>query len=86
MIGFDILVTFVTAYYDNNHVLQRKLSQIARHYVRGWFVIDVCSVLPLDHMDGVPYNRLFRMLRLPRLYSLGKFLNTGVNANRRPDS
>jgi hypothetical protein len=69
---------FLTAFYDKNQNLQTSYSAIIRNYLRGWFLVDVLSVMPFemigDTVSGPTYNRLFRLLRLPRLYSLMKFL------------
>eukprot|EP00242_Pyramimonas_sp_CCMP2087_P017362 CAMPEP_0198200140 /NCGR_PEP_ID=MMETSP1445-20131203/3190_1 /TAXON_ID=36898 /ORGANISM="Pyramimonas sp., Strain CCMP2087" /LENGTH=680 /DNA_ID=CAMNT_0043870107 /DNA_START=189 /DNA_END=2234 /DNA_ORIENTATION=+ len=45
---FDIFFNFITSYEDENLVVVRNLRKIADQYIRGWFVVDVVSVLPVD--------------------------------------
>ena len=70
----DIVLNFLTVYYDqeDNVVTSKKL--ICRKYTRGWFAIDTISILPFSHMlsFGKDYTSLARLARLPRLYKLIK--------------
>jgi hypothetical protein len=47
----DVLVSFFTSYTDeitNIEVIEHK--KIAKHYFKGWFIIDFMSVVPLDYI------------------------------------
>ena len=71
----DILLTFVSAYYDHNETLIDQRSRIACSYVRSWFAIDVVSVFPLSLiMEGAKLNSLGKLARLPRIYRFVKVL------------
>ena len=44
----DIFVSFISAYYDDDFVLRDNISTIASHYMKGWFIIDLLAILPLE--------------------------------------
>lgn len=74
--GIDIVITFFTAFHNENDVLVTSKIEIALNYLRSWFVIDLIACLPLsyvlsDEQDGPSsYNNLIRLGRLSRLYRL----------------
>jgi len=81
--AFDIILNFISAYYDPMNGLITDFKTIGITYVKGWFWIDVIAVLPLDSMTkhvfsgyntGTRVNKLLRLLRFPRLYRLFKIL------------
>ena len=39
----DIFVNFVSAYYDENHNLITDNKEIAKKYLKGWFLIDLLA-------------------------------------------
>lgn len=54
--SLQILVTFVTAYRPPNGIrYERRLRKIAEHYLKGRFVIDLITVVPLPHLLQVPW-------------------------------
>ena len=46
---FDMLIRFRTAYRDHGYDVINPQA-IARHYVRGWFMIDLLSSLPINRI------------------------------------
>ena len=45
----DIILTFFTSVNDKHRVYQiTDRSVIARKYLRGWFFVDVLSIMPID--------------------------------------
>lgn len=67
----DILVNFVSAYYDAEDDLVVSRKKIVWNYFSGWFFFDLAGVLPFDQMFDVDrYGNLVRVSRLPRLYKL----------------
>lgn len=46
----DIFISFISAFYDTDHVLRDDLKYIANNYLRGWFILDMLSIMPLDVM------------------------------------
>ena len=46
---FDVLIRFRTAYRDHGYDVVNPQT-IARHYVRGWFMIDILSSLPINRI------------------------------------
>lgn len=91
----DIILTFFTSVSDEQRVYEiTERSQIAKRYLRGWFWIDVLSILPLDYIFissnsqatilarfakiGKLY-KLIRMIRLAKVLKLLKSKNTVVS-------
>ena len=85
----DMGVAFFSAYRatakEGGHLI-KDLRAIRRHYLRGWFAIDLISVLPLDMVsDKIEFDmkilRLVKLLRLTRLARLRK--NTRLKRPRK---
>ena len=83
--GADIIVNFLTAYYDEKNILITSPSKIAKKYLKTWFIIDLISMynffllincrVPFQMIiNSGQYSKSFRLLRLPRLYKLLKVL------------
>ena len=70
----DIILTFFTAFYDSDMDIIMDRGLIAKHYLTGWFCIDVFAIFPFDlcFQTQKDYNSLARIARLPRLYKLLK--------------
>ncbi|CAJ2643501.1 potassium channel AKT1-like protein [Trifolium pratense] len=70
----DIVLTFFVAYYDNSTcVLVDNRGQIARSYLKSWFMLDVISTIPYELVHQIlPHDvqiyGYFGMLRLWRLH------------------
>ena len=74
----DIGVNFFLAFYDEDKgsMLVKSNYLIARHYLRGWFLVDFLSVIPYEEallavgqrgFNGLTAIRLIRLLRLLKL-------------------
>ena len=46
----DIIVIFNSAYYEDEIDLIDNRKKIACKYMKGWFTIDVLSVIPFDNL------------------------------------
>jgi len=77
----DIFLTFFTGYHNECEVYVTNRRDIALRYLRGFFVVDVVSVLPIDHtVEALRRNhaaggndfRVMRLLRLAKLARLGR--------------
>jgi len=69
----DIFINFITAYFDqeDNLVVDKKV--IAIKYLKGWFTLDVISVLPFEFFfPENKYNNLTKLVKVSRLYRLLK--------------
>lgn len=72
----DIVLTFFTeVYVEKEFVTVTQHREIAAIYLKGWFWIDVISVIPLDHilekrskLNGI--NKSIRIARMLRFYRL----------------
>ena len=49
------------------------LKLIAKHYIKGWFIIDIVSSLPWE-LFSTPYVRLIRILRLNKIFTFFFFI------------
>jgi len=69
----DIIVNFLSAYYDKEEELVNSRKAIAWNYLTGWFFLDFVGTFPIDEIVDVNnYGNLVRVSRLPRLYRLLK--------------
>eukprot|EP00929_Paragymnodinium_shiwhaense_P018831 TRINITY_DN13037_c0_g1_i1.p1 TRINITY_DN13037_c0_g1~~TRINITY_DN13037_c0_g1_i1.p1 ORF type:complete len:1634 (-),score=359.10 TRINITY_DN13037_c0_g1_i1:113-5014(-) len=77
--GVDIVLTFMTGYYDEKQNLVKRRLDVAWRYLTTFFVIDFLSVFPAEHLlpllrpesDGKS-TRIIRILRLVRLAKLAR--------------
>lgn len=78
MFGIDIMINFLSAYYNEKNELVTNYKTIAINYVWGWFIIDALAFMPLNYIfedmstNKTTLSKLLRILRLPRLYKLIK--------------
>ena len=48
LFGIDIIVNFLSAYYDEDFILNDSLKIIALNYVRTWLTIDLVAIFPFN--------------------------------------
>jgi potassium voltage-gated channel Eag-related subfamily H protein 7 len=84
-IGFvaDMVINFMLAYYDNEAALFIwDQDKITKHYLTGWFSIDLVSIFPFDSMGmmmnsgAVSQLKVLRVVRLLRLIKLLRIFKT----------
>ena len=82
--GADILLNFLTAYYDENKKLVTGFSRIWTRYLQFWFWIDLiamysasnsssskyCNRLPLENMMTISTQQSMSIVRINRLLRL----------------
>ena len=39
----DVFVNFLSAYFDDNHILVTEKREIAKNYVKSWFIFDLLA-------------------------------------------
>ena len=76
----DVTVNFFSMYYKSNGRLVTQRRKIVRHYLVGWFILDIFACIPfsiVDYFDrssaSLPqqkYNNMIRLARVPRMYKL----------------
>lgn len=72
---FDIFLNFNVAYKDSTGVLITDWKMIAMNYLKGFFWIDLLTSIPISQIfrssDSAvgSFNKLFRLFRLPKIYS-----------------
>ena len=74
LLGIDIVLTFFSAYTDDEENLVKNHKKIIKKYLKSWFIIDIISVLPISYLfrpDG-KYSGLTKISKLPKLYRLVK--------------
>ena len=78
----DIMVTFNTAFYDDDNDLIDQRCTIAQSYLLGWFSIDLVAIIPFEVLlkvvqsqgSGEDLNPLIRIARFGKLYKLVKLI------------
>ena len=73
--GIDIVMNFLSAYYNTQKKLILSFRDIAFNYIKGYFVIDAIALIPFDRFTNFSFNKLFRLLRLPRIYKINRALS-----------
>lgn len=69
----DIIINFLSAYYDANYKLIDDYKEIAHTYVKSWFFVDFISVIPMDLIVGYgSINKIVRFTRVGKIYKLVK--------------
>jgi hypothetical protein len=71
----DLVLSFFSAYIDDEENIIKNHRMIIINYLRGWFIIDSVSILPISYfMEGgsttSKINNLTRIGKIPRLYRL----------------
>lgn len=77
----DIAVNFRTAYYDDHGDLVISQRKISVTYLKGWFVIDLGTCLPISYIflvtrgvESAGDGKEVRLLKILRLLKLAKLL------------
>lgn len=93
--AIDLVLTFFTAISDENKVYEETNKKvIAKNYLKGWFWVDLISILPIDAILVTTQShatvlarfakigklyKLIRMIRLAKVLKLLKSKNTVVS-------
>jgi len=76
----DIIMNFRTFFYQGDPpVLMSSNKDIALHYMKSWFVLDLIATVPWDMID--PSVRALKLTRLLRVGRIFKLLDKMKNAN-----
>jgi hypothetical protein len=71
LFAIDIVLTFFTGITSDDDVKEiTDPKVIAKTYLRGWFIIDVISVMPMDLFLDLQVNVLVRFTKIGKLYKL----------------
>eukprot|EP00931_Biecheleriopsis_adriatica_P060870 TRINITY_DN36564_c0_g1_i1.p1 TRINITY_DN36564_c0_g1~~TRINITY_DN36564_c0_g1_i1.p1 ORF type:complete len:839 (-),score=146.86 TRINITY_DN36564_c0_g1_i1:84-2600(-) len=71
----DIFITFFTGYRDRNGCLVNAPGRIARHYIRGWLLLDATAAIPWSWIgEGEQFQALTRSLKVLRLLRMARLL------------
>jgi hypothetical protein len=87
----DIVLNFLTAF-DRQGYMVRDMREIARHYVRTWFIPDLLGSFPFElALDSsaagtIQILRPLKLIRMIRLIKALKFLNQVSQMKRREGS
>jgi hypothetical protein len=83
----DVAMHFLRGYHDpvDGHVVTSP-AKIAVRYARGWLLVDLISILPLEFVNlgggGTQAAQLTRLLRLARMARLVKLLQVSTAAQQ----
>ena len=74
LLAIDIVLTFFSAYTDDEENLVKNHKKIIKKYLKSWFIIDIISVLPISYIFNPQgkYSGLTKISKLPKLYRLVK--------------
>eukprot|EP01135_Chromosphaera_perkinsii_P001801 Nk52_evm70s210 gene=Nk52_evmTU70s210 len=68
----DIIINFRTTYQDESGTIVTSPMPMAKHYLKGWFVIDLFATLPFEFIVTGFDSQLFSLLKIFRVLRLGK--------------
>ncbi|XP_068161561.1 potassium voltage-gated channel subfamily H member 6 [Antennarius striatus] len=78
----DIIINFRTTYVDQNDEVVTQPSRIAKHYIKGWFPIDLFAAIPFDLLifrsgsdEMATLTSLLKTARLLRLVRVARKLD-----------
>ena len=83
----DILVNFNLTFINSKGVYEKSRRKIALKYVKGYFALDLLTSIPFGWIfiafgyESISFNKIFRVLKLPKLYSKIKFSNDFALSN-----
>ena len=74
LLGIDIVLTFFSAYTDDEENLVKNHKKIVKKYLKSWFIVDIISVLPISYIFNASgrFSGLTKLSKLPKLYRLVK--------------
>lgn len=86
----DLVLNFRLAYFESTggRTLVTDLKKIAHRYLKGWFWVDLVSIIPFEVIglvvgsDVVSRLKILRILRLLRLFKLIKILRSAAILRR----
>ena len=72
----DVILMFMTAYYDDDFSIISDRKLIAINYLKTWFTIDILAIIPFEIFtnNNKGYNDIVRLARLSRMQKLIKML------------
>jgi len=81
----DMILSFRTAFFTEQRQLIYDSHAVFWHYLKGWFMIDFITTLPVDRIAGgfiqdpqdLRVVKVLRVLRLFRLAKLAKIMQNG---------
>lgn len=81
--GLDLVLNFFTCYFDERSgELETDFKAIVKKYLKGWFLVDFLSTLPMDALGNIFFEdseqlrgaRLLRSFRLVKLVRLSRLM------------
>jgi len=72
----DLIVQFLSAYYDDDYYLVDDVKIISFNYLRSWFFIDITAIFPFEILSssggGTDMKGALRIARIGRMWKLVK--------------
>jgi len=94
---FDVVLSLNTGYYTSDGCLMMKRRQVVWNYVRTWFTLDVCILVPewflllnrgrasvansIGALKTVRFIRILRLLRLVKVDKIMRDMQARINSN-----
>lgn len=73
--GIDIILSFISAYYNEDYYMIDQPRLIVHNYLRSWFIIDAAAIFPFQifaKSTGGSINGIVRITRISRMWRLTK--------------
>ena len=75
---FDIILNFFTAYYTYDERIEKRLNKIIKHYLKGWFILDLISIIPINLLNEIIIDEstssIWNNSKIPKIYHLTRLL------------
>ncbi|CAK59622.1 unnamed protein product (macronuclear) [Paramecium tetraurelia] len=65
--AIDILFNFISCHIDEHNTLLHTFDKIIPYYIKGWFIVDLLSIIPFETYE------ITKMLGLMRLFRVAKY-------------
>lgn len=72
----DMVLTFNTAFYDEDNQIVGDRKKIIKKYLKSWFILDLASSVPFGLLEAfiLPSSNATRLVRISRLRNIPKLL------------
>ncbi|CAD8051397.1 unnamed protein product [Paramecium primaurelia] len=73
--GTDIIINLFSAYVDDQDDLIVDRKTIIKHYLTGWFILDIICIMPLEYLiDDNNTSGFQKFAKLPKAYKMLKLI------------
>ena len=70
-----MLLSFITAYVDNDSKLEKNLKKISKRYLYNDFIIDLIPLIPTSKLFHFNFSRYLYFIKCIRIFKVFKILD-----------